>query len=273
MQKLSVVVLSYNHPLHTARAVRSALQWNLPVLLVHNGSLSKHVELLKKEFQETSQFTHLVLPENKGYSGGVNEGLYAATSEWVIFLTNDCELLSVPKLPLKPMAVIPQVFRRSLNQIDSIGGLFEPTSGKLVHCKTKEDFENPDAKWSPYIPGSSFLVHREVFEKTKGMDESLGTYWDDVDWSLRIQKMNFPIQLQEQWHVLHYVGKTCQKNPLYSIYYFQRNRKKISWKYTKPSEKPKLCFALAKDWTRLSLNLISKKRYSDLRLIKRALFE
>jgi len=269
---LAFVVLSYNHPLHTARAVHSALKMGLPVWLVHNGSLPKHVDFLRQEFKGTNLIRHLVLPENKGYSGGVNEGLQACFQkhEWAIFLTNDCEFINLPKIPYQPAAVIPQIYRRSLEQVDSVGGLFYSSLGKLVHCKTSKEFFDAGDEVTRYIPGSAFMVHRTVFEKTCGMNERLGTYWDDVDWSIRIQDSGFQLQVQENWNVLHHVGKTCQKKSLYSIYYFQRNRKRISWKYSKPSERPKLVYHLAKDWARLSLQLVKKKRFSDLSLLQKA---
>ncbi len=270
MSRSAIVILSFNHPLHTARAVRSALNLKWPLFLVHNGSLGQHTKALMDDFPEGPLMKHVVLLKNRGYSGGVNEGLKVAFTEhdWAMLLTNDCEAMGPPLIPSTPQVVVPKIFRRSLLQVDSMGGHFEPSRGRLRHCKTSGEFENSKCR---YVPGSSFLVHRKVFESCGGMDESLGTYWEDVDWSLRVQEKNFELSLDESWQVLHHVGKTCQKKSEYSIYYFQRNRKKISWKYTKPFEKPKLCFHLAKDWARLAVQLINKKRYKDLRHLKNAL--
>jgi GT2 family glycosyltransferase len=275
MQKMAIVILSFNHPLHTARAVKSALKWDLPTLLVHNGSLPQHVEFLQDSFRDSTLLEHHILPQNRGYSGGVNEGLKRSFEkrEWALFLTNDCEVLNLPQPPEVPGAGIPKIFRRSLHQVDSVGGLFHPSKGYLRHCKEKSEFIKAHPRYTRYIPGSSFLVHREAFHKTQGMNEELGTYWDDVDWSVRLQRHGYQLELHDDWHMLHHVGKTCQKKPLYSIYYFQRNRKKISWKYSSRLEKPKLMASLARDWLRLGYRLVAKKRFQDLKHLGRVVLD
>lgn len=123
------------------------------------------------------------------------------------------------------------------------------------------------------MPGSAFAVHQEVFKKTGGMDESLGTYWDDVDWSMRAKKLGFKLELDRDWRVRHHIGKTCHQNPLYSIYYFQRNRKKIAWKYTPNLLKPVLVANLANSWLLLGFNLVRKGRFRDLKHLHRAVVD
>ncbi len=271
---MNVCILSYNHPDITARTVQSVIDLGVRnPLLIHNGSTAKNIELLRSRFP---QIEHSILEENCGYSGGVNHGLKVAlnTHPWTLFLSNDCELIKIGDLPKIPSVIAPTIHRRKLALIDSTGGGFQPSRGKLIHFRSSSDFTAARKNgFIPYLPGSAFLIHREVFESVGGMDTSLGTYWDDVDWSVRALKMGYPVVHDESYRVLHRVGKTCHKNPLYSIYYFQRNRKRVSWKYCPAHLKPILGWSLAREWVRLGTRLALKGRFQDLEHLKNAILD
>jgi GT2 family glycosyltransferase len=263
------MVLSYNHPDLTARAVESALRhWPYEsTYLVHNGSLSKNIELLKVRFPA---IRHIHIRENRGYSGGVNAGLTEVfkLNSWAVVLTNDCELLTRPSLPATPSVSFPKIFRRKTTMLDSFGGFFEPHLAKIGHHR-----ENPGAKSYFYAPGSALAVHRNVFQHVGCFDETLVMYWEDVDWSMRVKEAGFNFNGDESWHVRHGIGKTCHKDPLYSLYYFQRNRKRVSWKYSSRARRPLLGLLLARDWLGLSIRLARKKRWSDLKFLGRAIVD
>ncbi|MFN7730086.1 MAG: glycosyltransferase family 2 protein, partial [Bdellovibrio sp.] len=142
---------------------------------------------------------------------------------------------------LSPSQVAPLVHRRKQGKTDSIGACFTPARGKLHHLQNGDEFKTlvqaalktyelkkgPPAK-IPYIPGSAFWIHREVIEQVGVMDERLGTYWDDVDYSARILEKGLPLLYQAESEVVHQVGKTTYKLALYTTYFFQRNRRVIS---------------------------------------------
>jgi GT2 family glycosyltransferase len=270
----ALIVLSYNHPQHTARAVASGLQAGCRnILLVHNGSQADHIAKLRGDFPE---IRHLIIKENRGYAGGVNAGLSEAfkSCEWAVLLTNDSELESWPSIPNAPAIVAPLVFRKKADRVDSLGGHFIPGRARLRHCRGRGDFDQQaSTSVRRYIPGTAFLVHREVFESSRGLDERLCIYWDDVDWSVRIEALGFPLQVDPEWKVRHRVGKTAHGKPLYSLYYFQRNRRLISWRYARGLERVPLSVVLAGEWVRLTWRLLRSRRFGDLRYIPRIIGE
>lgn len=273
VKELSVIVLSYNHPQLTASTLKSASVFfpSEDIFVVHNGSMEKHQRAVAEQF---SQVNHLILEKNRGFSGGANFGLRAASkaSEWILFLTNDCELESVGQIPSGPGVYVPQIRLRKTGRVDSIGGRVDLRSGQLRHCKTVEDFEYAGES-IPYAPGTAFLIHRSVIEKGFLFEESYGTYWEDVEFSIRLKHSGVRVSAASDWIIRHGVGKTCHKDPYYSLYLFQRNRKKVSWRYSHTKEKPLLGIALARDWIRISFQLMRQKRYKDLRLLGRAIWD
>ncbi len=228
MSKFQLVILSYNHPEITLRCVKSALDFTQEIILVHNGSDEKNVHYLKFVFPEIS---HLEFKENTGFTGGANQGLKAAflKSQWALFLTNDCTLESLPEIPLTQGVWGAHVLWKNSSKTDCIGGRFFPSKGHLAHCKSLQEFETMGG--FAYIPGTAFVIDKESFEKAGPFDQSLGTFWEDVDLSMRATKGGVQLGVLSDFRVRHAGGKTTKKKPYYTKNLFPRNRKIISRKY------------------------------------------
>jgi GT2 family glycosyltransferase len=265
----AIVVLSFNHPELTARAVTSARALHDKVFLVHNGSEKKFVTQLENLFPN---ITHLKINKNLGYSGGANFGLTQAFQEhdWLILLTNDCLMKNLPYFPRCPAFVGPHILIQKSARTDSLGGAFVPHRGHIFHCKSEADFAQAKYK---YIPGSAFLMHRNVFQATGPFDESLGTYWEDVDFSQRALNLKFDLRVDPRWLVTHGRGKTCHKHRHYTLYLYQRNRKRISFKYTSTLYKPILFIILWMMWIKMAIRLSLGSRRNDLKILGRAILD
>lgn len=278
-EKSCILILSYNHPELTARSVRSARNAaSLPLYLLHNGSLPRHVERLKTEFPDIH---HLILEQNRSYSGGINWGLRALFQrpyDWVFVLTNDCvlEKLNLPSGP--PALVAPLVYRRKKPHVDSVGAAFDPSRARLWHCKTPDEFHRLTQERGgiktpilPYVPGSAFWLHREIFANTGPFDESLGIYWDDVDFSARVFLRSAPILTDLRTEVLHAVSKTTSKDPHYTTFLFQRNKSLVSKRYvTGIRSRLRLKAHLLGSLVATAARLLRQRQFGRLKLVVRA---
>jgi GT2 family glycosyltransferase len=239
------VILSFNHPDWTERAVLSALSLHPKehLFLVHNGSELKWVTQHQNKFP---QLKHLVIEINKGFTGGANFALkyLFETYNWVFFQTNDCLLLNKLSAPQAAGLYAPLVYKRKIGRVDSLGAKFWPHRSKLQHCQSEVDFNQKSAHSSNYVPGSAFWIHKSIFSKVGFFDEALHTYWEDVDYSQRVTKLKLRLDIYPQTQLIHGVGKTCYKDPFYTRHLFQRNKKIISYRYTPLYLKPILFFNL-----------------------------
>lgn len=280
---MRVVLLSYNLPDLTAKAVRKVLEKieARDLILVHNGSSEKNFLKLQSLFPKIQ---HHRLMTNRHFSGGANSGLHFAfdqlsndpsdqlsidpsdQSAWVLFLTNDCEILEVGEPPTTAGLYAPLIFARSENKIDSIGGGLDPQKMVLSHFKNCEDFQKAKYK---YVPGTAFWIHRDVFEKTNGFDETYQTYWEDVDLSLRCQQLQIPVAAAVSTRVLHQIGKTCHKDVHYTTYLFQRNRRRLARKFFSSHYANR--FYLAADAIKYSYRYLRLRDWRRLKLLKQAL--
>ncbi|MES2803170.1 MAG: glycosyltransferase [Bdellovibrionota bacterium] len=217
----AISVLSYNHPELTAKCLKSVLLHAATenVFLTHNGSLEKHVAKLKSEFPD---IRHIVLTENKGYTGGANATLKETLKHFsdVLFLTNDTEAITLPQTAPNQFSSI-KLLRRNSEEIDSVMGSLNPRTGKLKHLKKLTDHHRNDIT---YIPGTAFWINRDAFAKLEGFDERFHTYWEDVDFSLRAHKQKISVSYDDTTIFRHKIGKTCHKDRFYTYELFQRNR-------------------------------------------------
>ncbi len=235
MNNIAAAILSYNHPEHTANCVQSALNFFAlkDIFLIHNGSLPQHTQNLKNQF---SDINHIELAINKGFTGGANALLKFVfkSHATVLFLTNDTELTAVD-FSFKNNLKDPDLFfssiklmKRNSNDVDSIMGGLDPSRGQLSHQKMNE---NQDKKLIPYIPGTAFWITKKYFEILGGFDESFHTYWEDVDFSVRAQKLGLELTTDIKTTAKHKIGKTCHKDRFYTYHLYQRNRGRFMRKH------------------------------------------
>ena len=251
---IGVVVLSYNHPNITANCLKSVLeQVNAKsIALFHNGSETKWVDQLTKEFPSIA---HWSTDENKGYASGVNQALAHAFKKWswVFLLTNDTKLIRWSgDIPIQPGIYSPKVYLRRTDRIDYQLGYFNSVTGKIWHAKDAHLHAGYPIKNGvfTYAPGSAFLISTEVFNSVGSFDEGLHTYWEDVDFGARACLNGFAPLTWPQIELIHLGGKTTRKDPFYTNFLFKRNRRRVSWRYCPTLYKPALAANLALDFLR-----------------------
>lgn len=283
MGSLAIVILSYNHSQLTTECVDSVLQLTteIPLFLIHNGTDKKQKEYLYKKFT-SSQVIHLDIAVNKGFSGGANHGLTAALKayNWVLFLTNDTLLKELPKPDyfnkLQSGQYAPLILVKRNQKVDSLGGAINPNKGHLYHIKSQEDFQKIKTAQKNeyvYIPGTAFVIDQKTFFTSKGFDEKLGTYWEDVDYSLYLQKNNHHLGVLPEVIIEHKIGKTCHKDSYYTTYLFHRNRMVISWKYSQFLGKGVFTSVLVKDVIRRGIRDLKNRNPKSFQMYLKALSE
>ena len=165
MDNFAAAILSYNHPEHTAHCIHSALKFIAAdkIFLMHNGSLQQHVNTLKNQFP---QIRHIVIPINKGFTGGANALLQSVFFEHnsVLFLTNDTELTAVSTTFMNQLKNKDLFFssiklmKRNSQGIDSVLGTLNPRNGQLSHLKNADEQSKQPIT---YIPGTAFWLSKK----------------------------------------------------------------------------------------------------------------
>jgi len=231
------------------------------VFLVHNGSRLKDVEILESRFPGIH---HLKVKGNKGFAAGANLGLEKAfeSHDAAYFFSNDTEVMSLPKsIPTIDLGAA-TVFRRSTGMIESMGGTLNPWRGTLSHNKNPQEF----SRYS-YVPGSCFFISKHAWKTLNGFREELGTYWEDVDLTFRALKSGLKIGLVKDLAVKHGIAKTCGNDPLYTVFFYNRNRLKVCMRHSRLSHKISFVFYFGCDILRRSFKYLRTRDWIRFRYI------
>lgn len=230
----AIVVLYYNKLRLTETCIRSILNAGYSGEMIYcfnNGSEEDVYEEIKKEFKECG---HNGIVKNGGYSVGFNASLrwvFSMGYSWALFLTNDTEICKGVVEACEDTAketgvglIAPRItYRSDFERIDSVGGYFDKQSGVLHHYHSL-DLGVLLEKGKDYIPGTAIYIQKEAFERLGGTDETFHMYWEDVDMCFRAHELGFGMARCYDGIIRHGGGQTCRKKPLYTTFYFQRNR-------------------------------------------------
>lgn len=233
---VSLVTVHFNQPDATLAFLESAQRLTYPrveILVVDNGSRTAPLDpAVVSRFPGTRL---LVSAENLGFAGGNNLALREANGDFLLLVNNDTELT-------------PDLLE---NLLESFA---DPTVG--VVCPKIRFFHHPDviqyAGYRPLNPwtgqttpfgkgepdrgqydrpgpthfahGAAMMLRREVLDTVGLMDETYFLYYEELDWSHRIQRAGYVVFYQPRALVYHKESLSVGKQSPLKVYYQTRNR-------------------------------------------------
>ncbi|HDL78103.1 MAG TPA: glycosyltransferase family 2 protein [Bacteroidetes bacterium] len=241
--KTAVVLLNWNSTNDTLACVDSLLKGTygrFHIYLVENGSREDEKRKLIQEIQKREKVTPIYLSENSGFAAGNNVALKLAILEkydFYLLLNNDT--VAAEDFLEKFIACAQNhpdggAFGAKIFYYDPAdvlwyaGGDVRPLKASVVqHGFREKDSE----KWSrereiSFVTGCAFLIPHKTLEKVGYLDDTFFSYFEDVEYSIRIKKMGYSLRYCPEARVWHKVGAGAQSftyTPYY-LYYQTRNR-------------------------------------------------
>lgn len=241
---ISIVIPLYNQLAYTRGCLESlatTIPSNTEVVVVDNASSDGTAEYLKT-IENVVIISNAV---NRGFAGACNQGIQAATGEWIVVMNNDVILSSgwLEGMLLAAGArqldmVSPAIREGALNY--PFGPYAAELTGRMKHVVRLGQ-----------VNGICFMAHRRVFETIGVFDENfhIGQY-EDKDLFLRARKAGFRLGTVGAAFI-HHFGSITQKSlgvrrqardyALANKAYFIRKWKVPWWKR-----------ALQRNWDKLS---------------------
>ena len=235
---VSIITLNYNQAAVTTKSflesIKTLLYSNYEILVcdmasqtdpetVFNPSSYPHTRLLRSN-------------KNLGFAGGNNWGIRMARGEFIFIVNNDTELTPdiIQKLILpfsksaKVGVVCPKIKYFDDRRIIQYAG-FRTMNSFTGRTSTIGDREVDEGQYEVAgvtygAHGCAMMVKKEVIDKTGMFPEKFFLYYEEWDWSARIQNAGYLIWYQSAATIYHKESLTVGKeNPL-KIYYHTRNR-------------------------------------------------
>ncbi len=251
---LSVIIVSWNVRDLLQRALASVYaSWDgrpgLEVVVVDNASHDDSVAMLRENFPNA----HIIAnTENRGFTGGNNQGIAAATGDFLLLLNPDTEIIdnALPHMVayLQSQFDVGMVGPQLLNPDGSVQSsrrrfptlpvLFLESTWleKLAPRKLLRHYyaqEQPDdlVQDVDWITGAAMLTRRETVTQVGGMDEGFFMYSEELDWCRRIREAGWRIVYFPEARIIHHEGKSSEQVVPARHIHFQSSKVRYARKY------------------------------------------
>jgi glycosyltransferase involved in cell wall biosynthesis len=216
LPKVSVVMTCYKYAQYLPKAIESVLNQtypNLEVIMVNDGSPDNTDEVMQPYLADPR--VRYIKQPNSGQTIAKNNGIAAATGEYIAFLDAD-DIWDLRKLEKQmPLFANPRVgiVYSGMDQIDDAGNpapyevtaLSRPRAGRIVEALFADNI----------VPFSAAVARRECFEKVGVMDTSLRMA---IDWDLWLRmSVHYEFDFVDE-PLLHYrIGHPNQMSKNYFV--------------------------------------------------------
>ena len=241
---LTIIIVNWNNKKILQDCLKSIyntqINYNYEIIVVDNNSEDGSVELIKNKFVDV-----ILIENNKniGFAKANNQAIKIAKTEHILLLNNDtivtqnicfsnmvrymqkkprvgvlgCKLL-YPDGTLQSLgAKYPSAWEIFKNQI-----LFSKTWNRFRKNKEKDHiFKRVD-----WISGACLLTRKEVFKKVGMLKEDYYMYGEDIEFCYRVHKAGWEIGVLTGESIIHFLGKSTEKNSTETLYHLINNNLK-----------------------------------------------
>lgn len=277
MNSLVIITVNWNSAKFTQAFCRDLDQFQDPPLCIIINNDPKESEEIKKLSGEKKVI--LETGANKGYSGGVNEGLRYAMknteSEYFLVINNDVSFEknffnTLLKDSDQKEIRSPAILYMNTNYIQNTGGKISLLLGGTRNINKNQPYKNMKKELPDFLSGCCFLLSRKVIEEVGYFDEDYHSYYEDVDFSIRAKRKGYILSIIPEAKLWHYHSASTESVPEYKIRMISRNsilfaRKQLPFF-------PRVLFITCSILRGILQNLSQKKRIPFWRGVQEGLF-
>ena len=234
---VSIITLNYNQAVVTAAFLESSrgLRYkNYEILVCDMASVQSPLKTFNPADYPNTRL--LLSDKNLGFAGGNNWGMRQARGEFIFIVNNDTELTPdiIQKL-LYPFSknpiigvVCPKIKYYADRSIIQYAG-FRPMNMLTGRTSTIGDLEADRGQYNVAGPtqgahGCAMMIKRDVVDKTGMFPEKFFLYYEEWDWSMRIEKAGYLIWYQPEATIYHKESMSVGRENPVKAYYHTRNR-------------------------------------------------
>jgi len=224
---VSIIIVNYKVKKELFACLSSILNSKPKVsyeLIVVDNDEQKIIEKdLRKKFPSV---IYIKNPRNNGYGGGNNLGAAiaegnnlfflnpdtvvkkGAIDELVRFINNDKKIGIVAPLLLKPTGQAYPL--QGTKELTPIRGIFALSFINKIFPNNRyskrfwiKDWDKHSDKEVDVVPGTAFLIRRNIFEKAGKFDENFFLYFEEFDLCKRVKELGYKIFINHSAQVVH----------------------------------------------------------------------
>ena len=238
---ISVVVVSYNVRDFVKQCLtslsRAYFDGRVETILVDNDSYDGTVEMVQRRFPQVLVIQN---SENRGFAAAANQGIAAATGEYILSLNPDTiveeKTLQVlvdylhehpdvgcvgPKI-LNSDGSLQQACKRSFPRpwvaLTRLLGLARLFPKSRLFGQYNLTYLDPDQTHAvDAVSGSCMCLPRNILEQLGPFDETFFMWGDDLDYCYRIARAGYRVVYHPGTQIIHYQGVTHRIAPFFYL--------------------------------------------------------
>jgi hypothetical protein len=243
---VSIVIVHYHVKKEILACIQSIIEKttdiNYEIIVVDNDE----IKTLQKDLYKKFPNVIYVPNQDKGFGEGNNVGVKYASGKYIFFLNPDTTIYqgSISKLVaylrrnknvgiVAPILLHPDLTPFELQGVSTL----TPIRGMIALSFINKFFpNNPISKkywqygWDKtkvkevdVVPGTAFMIRKDLYEKVGGFDENFFLYFEEFDLCKRIKEKGYRLYMIPSVKIIHLWGKsTAQTNNINII--FQKSR-------------------------------------------------
>lgn len=237
--KLGVILLNYRNAQITIECIKSIkatenVDYEVEIIVVDNNSNDNSVEELNT-LRRDIDFHFLISEENNGFADGNNIGIQYALEhgcKYIMLLNNDTEVkkdfFKLLNSELKESIVlVPKILNYYHKEtIWYAGGSINRWTGKARHFgEGRRDVAKYNTqKRVSFASGCCIILPVDIIEKIGYLKKDFFLYWEDVEYSMRMNNNSIAIVYNPQLVIYHKINSTIGRESKTLLYYGTRNR-------------------------------------------------
>jgi len=217
--------------------------FSIETIVVDNASTDDSVKMVRHAFPQVILIANA---ENRGFTGGNNQGIAASRGRYVLLLNPDTEVLDDALMrmvaymeahpdvgALGPMLLNPdgsvQSSRRRFPSL--VTAFVESTTlqswfphHRLLcdyYVLDKSDDAITEVDW---VDGACLLARRETLDQVGLLDEGYFMYSEELDWCRRVKTAGWQVVYYPAAQVMHHRGQSSEQVKAFQIIRFNRSK-------------------------------------------------
>lgn len=241
LSPLAIVVVNFGSHALLERNLLGLSQRIPDALIVIVDSFSSWDERRIVESQANDHGWDLVSPPvNVGFGKGMNIGVEHAAAKGfdTYLLLNPDAIVDLGSVELlcdalarEPMTLWCPIIRKPDGAI-WFGGADVYLDSGVIRAASRRDPENP-RRTRPWLTGAALMVGADLWNRCGGFSEEYFLYWEDVEFSYRVQQAGGSLKILETATVVHDEGgthataKQSRNQAKSDIYYYYNIRNRL----------------------------------------------
>lgn len=235
MNKIGTIIVNWN-----------SLQFTLDFLEMYRNSHIKGDQLVlvnnspedNDEVLKIKEKYIKVINTNKnlGYAGALNKGMNYLDKEdidWILLINNDVKIDSkfIERLrSLKDRNTIysPVITNHDSDIVQNTGGKLVLLYGGTINLNKGVQIQDIKKVDPDFLSGCCLFFHKEVLEKVGYLDESYGSYYEDVEWCFRAREKGVSLEVLWDLTLPHYHSMSTSNNSGFKDYLIAKNSIKFA---------------------------------------------